>query len=207
MSTRDTPASDESNPPERAEPGPRARIALTGALFLLYGYAYFARPDALQALHWWPLLLWTPVILIPWFSLRPWRMWKSITVTLALLSVMLHFEGELPALSDVKQSETALVVTLNCAGGSVEAAREAFEVDAALVLLQEVGNHDEFINEARSHGYTEVVWSIDDAIFARDPLTEPISKQDYAAATWTYQETKIRVVSLRLYPPMFRLDL
>jgi hypothetical protein len=131
MATPETPAIDESSTSERAMSGakPRARNIATGALFLFFGSAYSVRPDALQALHWWPLLLWTPVILIPWFSIRPWRMWKSITVTLSLWSVMLHFEGEFPALSDVKQSETALVVTLNCAGGSVEAAREAFEVD------------------------------------------------------------------------------
>lgn len=103
-------------------------------------------------------------------------------------------------------SESIRIVSLNCAGGEVAAAREALE-QGGIVLLQEVGSKDEFVEEAEGRGYKHVAWSIDNAIFSHQPLTDIVSKRDYVAATVATSGRPIRVVSLRLHPPMFRLDL
>lgn len=168
---------------------------------------YWFRPDAFQAIHWWPLTLWTPVILMPWASPRPWRLWKPILATLAIWLAMLYADGDVHIGFEMpRDSESLLVVSLNCAGGEVAAAREAFE-QGGIVLLQEVGSKDEFVEEALRHGYRHVAWSVDNAIFSHQPLTDIVSKRDYVAATTATSGSPIRVVSLRLHPPMFRLDL
>ncbi len=184
------------------------RPMLAALSLISFALTYGFRPDALQAVHWWPLALWTPVAFLPWLSLRPWRLWRPISVFSILWLVLLHFEGQLPNLLDQgKQSETIMVVTLNCAGGSVEAAQEAFSTEADVVLLQEVGNRQEFIDEATKHGYVKVIWGLDCAIFSNHwDLSAPQLERDFVAGTLHIRETRVRIVSLRLTPPLFRLD-
>ncbi len=186
----------------------RLRSAL--ALVSFFCITYWLRPDAMQALHWWPLSLWTPVMLLPWVAIRFWRPWKQILMCAALWIGLVLLIGE-PRWSIIKEpaeseSQTK-VVSLNCGGGLPEAAAEAFSVDADLVLLQEVGGKQEFIDEGLRRGYKYVVWSWDDAIFAKTPITNPIAERDFAAGTVELNGKPVRVVSLRLLPPVFRLDL
>lgn len=172
---------------------------------------YLTRPDWAQAIHWWPMALWTPVALLPFFSLRFRRLIRPFLLALVVCAASLHVVREpsarvlWPVLP--KDSYAFRVVSLNCAAGSVEAAKEAFRKDADIVLLQEVGNKEEFVAAAAKAGYDHVSWSVDDAIMSPYPITDTANAMDFAAGTVTISTAKVRVVSLRLYPPMFRLDL
>ncbi len=97
-------------------------------------------------------------------------------------------------------------MSLNCAAGSLPAAREALAQSADLMLLQEVASRKEFVQAAREAGYPYVSWSVDDAVFSRRPISEAANAIDYAAGTTDLNGTKVRVVALRLAPPVFRLD-
>ncbi|MEQ1822435.1 MAG: endonuclease/exonuclease/phosphatase family protein [Fimbriimonadaceae bacterium] len=102
-------------------------------------------------------------------------------------------------------------MSLNCAAGSTEAAAEAFQQDADIVLLQEVSSRTEFGKVANRHGYEQLVWSVDDAVYLRPSPSlglrgNPVSGRDFAACKIFIEGSTWRVISLRLAPPVFRLD-
>lgn len=180
--------------------------AVAGALLALYT----ARPDWAQAIHWWPMALWTPAALLPFFSLRFRRLWKPFALAALAWCVALHAIREpsgLALLPARKRSVGELrVVSLNCAAGSVPAAREAFGRGGDVVLLQEVGGRGEFVRAGAEAGYPYVAWSVDDAVFSRRPILDPAKGRDFAAGTVELAGRPVRIVALRLSPPTFRLD-
>ena len=193
--------------PKRARP---IRLIAAVALYLFFAVTYCARPDGLQLIHWWPITLWTPVMLLPWVAVRFWKYWRPMgvfAIAWALLAFLLG-EPSWNILTPISPHDPAnqLVVSLNCAAGEPKAAAEAFALRAQVVLLQEVGSKDEFVAEARKAGYTDVVWGNDDAIFAHSPLSDPVVDHDFVAATLHVGGQPVRIVSLRLAPPVFRLD-
>ena len=188
---------------------PRVRLAVSAASTVLVLGLYLLRPDAAQALHWWPMVFWTPIVLLPFLTLRPRGVFRAFGLALVLWISALHVVRE-PALSAFLPAgprEGLRIVSLNCAGGTRDAAREAFARGADLVLLQEVGGREEFVRAGKAAGYPYVSWSVDDAVFARTPITDPAKSIDFAAGTVEIEGRKIRVVALRLRPPVFRLDL
>jgi endonuclease/exonuclease/phosphatase (EEP) superfamily protein YafD len=189
----------------------RLRFAFFGALVSFLLALYVLRPDWAQAAHWWPMLFCTPLVMLPFLSLRPRALFKPFLLALALWCLALHLIREPSALVLLpparKSVDTLRVVSLNCAGGSVEAAQEAFARSADVVLLQEVASRNEFVRAARQAGYPYVSWSVDDAVFARRPLADPSKAIDFAAGTIELAGKRVRLVALRLLPPVFRLDL
>ncbi len=57
-----------------------AFATLAGSLLALYAF----RPDWAQALHWWPMVLWTPVVLLPFLTLRFRPLVRPFLLALAL---------------------------------------------------------------------------------------------------------------------------
>lgn len=152
----------------------------------------------------------TPLVVAPFLSLRPRRLVRPFLLSMLLWCVALHLVREPSALillpPSARVADTLRVVSLNCAGGSTEAAREAFRQSADVVMLQEVGSRD-FIQAAKEAGYPYVSWSVDDAVFTRRQLVNPAKAMDFAAGTVELSGKRIRLVALRLLPPVFRLDL
>ena len=187
-----------------ANPGRALFAALAGALLALYAF----RPDWAQALHWWPMAVWTPVVFMPFLTLRFRRLVRPFAASLAVWVLALHVVREPSGLVLLPHGAKRglRVVSLNCAAGSFAAAGEAFGQGADLVLLQEVASRKEFIGAGEAAGYPYVSWSVDDAVFSRSPIASPTSATDFAAGTVELGGKKVRAVALRLAPPVFRLD-
>ncbi len=182
-----------------------------GALALVY----LIRPDWAQWLHGWPMAVWTPFVLIPLLSRQVRLAFKRQVACLIVWVCLVFAIGEpswrvvLPPMK--KERGWYRVVSLNCAAGSIEAADEAFALGADIVLLQEVSSKSEFGAAAERFGYRQVVWSVDDAIYLRQSdsfelLGNPVSGRDFASCQIRIEESQWRVISLRLAPPVFRLD-
>ena len=119
------------------EPNARLRTGFFATLALAFVALYVFRPDAAQAVHWWPLALWTPVVFLPFLSLRPRPLLRPFVGALLAWGLALHLAREPSALvvfgARPKRPAEFRVVSLNCAAGTVEAAREAFAQGADLV--------------------------------------------------------------------------
>ncbi|RYG27057.1 hypothetical protein EON82_00955 [bacterium] len=189
----------------------KARLVAFGVIASLLLALYLTRPDWAQAAHWWPMLFCTPLVVLPFLTLRPKQTWSQFLGAMLAWCLALHVVREPSALvlllPNQKEGDTLRVVSLNCAGGTTEAAAEAFAQDADVVLLQEVGSRTDFVHAAEKSGYPYVSYSVDDAVFTRHPLTNPSKATDYAAATIELDGKRVRLVALRLLPPVFRLDL
>lgn len=103
------------------------------------------------------------------------------------------------------------VVTLNCAGGDVRAAEEAFRLQPQLLLLQESPSSTQIRALLRRHpGWTATVGP-DASILAQGsvrPFVGPDRHTDFVAAEVRLAGggQPFRVASLRLTAPLLRLD-
>ncbi len=107
---------------------------------------------------------------------------------------------------DLSYGEITRVVSLNCAGGDPKAAAEAAAVKADLILLQESPSTTE-LEELRTKLGPEwtAIHGPDGSILSRGPARRiplPPGTHNFVAAEW--RETL--VISVRLQPPIFRLD-
>lgn len=105
------------------------------------------------------------------------------------------------------------MASLNCAGGLIEAAREVIPHGPDLVLQQESPSRPEVEKlAAQLYGKDGAwVWGPDASIVARGKLDQValgIRSTDVTAAEWTALDgQKYKVASLRLAPPVLRIDL
>lgn len=186
------------------------RTTIAGILIVALTTLYLLRPDFAQALHWWPMAVWTPFIALPFATFRPRPVRKASLICLAVWFVAVIGAGEpswrfiLPA----AEVQGLRVVSLNCAGGTAEAAMEAFSVGANVVLLQEVAAQPEFDKVAKSRGYVSAAFGPDAAIYVQHDFRyfNASSGIDFARAEVELGRRRLKVVSLRLQPPVFRLD-
>lgn len=116
--------------------------------------------------------------------------------------------------SDLYHSKGIGVATLNCAGGSTEAAMEALETWANLILLQESPGKEDLVKAefAIFEQIADIVSGPDASIIAMGKLEQvpmPKGTGNFVAARWTFYPNKepYNVVSLRLTPPVMRIDL
>ncbi len=102
------------------------------------------------------------------------------------------------------------VVSLNCADGSLRTAREVVALHPDIVLLQESPGREDLDRLAtelfgNSHG---VLWSSDTSIIARWPIQRPVVQDHFVTGLVQLPSgVQLRVVSLRLAPPVVRYDL
>lgn len=197
-----TPKESESKPQSH-----RFRFIASLLLTAIFAALYIVRPDAMQMIHWWPLVIWTPVVFLP-FILFFWRFRKApLWAALAWLACLLCLDGGAWRWVLPPAEKAGLrIVSLNIEGGDFEAMAEALATKADLIFLQEVAGKDEVIAAGRKAGYPYVVIGLDTAILAKAELTSPVLDRDFVSAGTTLQGKSIRVTSLRLAPPVFRLD-
>lgn len=178
---------------------------------------YLFKPDFLAALTIWPF--WVPATLgfLPLtFRLKKDRLrlrrgvlaiwiiaWVAIGDEPAALGRMLFVRG---------QPHTLRVVSLNCAGGSIDAARESLAYQPDVVLLQETPSRKELETLAAELGLGwHLVVGPDASVLAHGrlrPVELPRGTGDFIAV-WAEIPTALEpvlIVSLRLQPPVFRLD-
>ena len=182
-----------------------------GALSTPLVLASTFRPDWLYFLHFWALSLWTPIIALPFVSLRPRAFAKPAALCLLTWTCavfLLREPGPGLFLSAAPKPVHALrVVVLNCAGGETAAIREALEVDADVWLLQETTgptNMRALLDEIDPN--LNLVADFDACIVARAKLNEAPKAGNSSVADFEWMGQSIRMVSLRLAPPTFRLD-
>lgn len=110
-----------------------------------------------------------------------------------------------------RQTGTIKVISLNCAGGTLEAVRELKDENADLILLQESPNQFDLAKLATELYGDEgsYVRGPDASIIARGQLeaVEPKKLINATPAIWTYKGVKRNVLSMRLTPPVMRIDL
>ncbi|HMS55613.1 MAG TPA: hypothetical protein PKA27_09460 [Fimbriimonadaceae bacterium] len=182
--------------------------AFLASLFLLYGF----RPDSAFAITVWPAWLGAGFgFLLSVFSRR---LRGALCLLWAVfVGVFVDEAKSLPRAILPAEMGQFRVVTLNCAGGSESAAREVARLKPDLVLFQESPSEvalrriakEVFGEEASVHH------GIDASIIAKgrlEKVQEPRGVSDFVAARWIPATGRsLQVVSLRLLPPVMRIDL
>lgn len=170
------------------------------------------RPDGAHALFVWPgWILLLPGLLPLLFKKQP----KAV-VLLAWLAALLVTSEEpyslarhlLPA-----KKGSLRVVSLNCAGGTLEAAQEVIRLKPDILLLQESPSRPDLEKlKTQLFGSSgSLVWGPDATLLARGSLVPhalPRRTGNFVSAEWKDEEGRtLTITSLRLQPPVLRLDL
>ncbi|MHB0914041.1 MAG: endonuclease/exonuclease/phosphatase family protein [Armatimonadota bacterium] len=189
-------------------------LVLSVLLWAFISYCYWRRPDACVAVTLWPAWVWfLPGVLLGMFGGR--------RVGLVLLAAWVLLVGAfseepwslLRALHGPTQGCGLRVVTLNCAGGSAEAASEVSACRPDIVLLQESpGSREVEALGRRLFGKDAgVLCGLDASILAKGRVRE--IKLDRSSSFFVMAQVRLDngvelyVVSTRLTPPALRLDL
>jgi vancomycin resistance protein VanJ len=219
--------------PQNPHPGrirrriPLGLLGLSVALCLAASLCYALRPDACAAVTVLPSWVWPlPGLLLAGLGGSRTGKRPAAAVGVLWLLYLLLFMDEWPSLvrprswpapawQAAREHGKALrVVSLNCAGGSIEAAAEVVSYRPDLVLLQEAPGKADVRRMARRlfGADAAVLVGPDTSILARgrlSPVPLPPSLRVYfvqARVQWS-SGIETEVISLRLLPPSVRLDL
>jgi endonuclease/exonuclease/phosphatase (EEP) superfamily protein YafD len=183
--------------------------------------AYSLRNEHVAALTMLPTWLWLlPGLLLTLDAYRQRRFRRYAGIVTLLWGLFLAvYVDELPALlrgltPEPTASSSLRVVSLNCAGGSEAAANETAAYRPDIVLLQESPSRAEVERVTkRLYGDTGgCVVGLDASILARgtvEPIPVPPSLRMHAVAARVTVpgHPAVHVISLRLPPPVARVDL
>jgi endonuclease/exonuclease/phosphatase (EEP) superfamily protein YafD len=190
---------------------------LSAVLAVVLTAVYLIRPDSAAAITVYPPGVWIiPGLLL----LIPSRHRQARRASLAFLLCWLVFAvlcvEEPRSLLRVLPTRTAdlRVVTLNCAGGNMQAAEEVAVYHPDIVLLQESPRRDEVHAVARQlfGAQAGVAYQLESSVLVRGTVLGTRTQQDAnrfatLARVRLASGRELTVVSLRLAPPVFRLDL
>lgn len=187
-------------------------VAITVVWMLIMVLVYGLRPNWATAMFVWPAWVGMVVGIILLWRVRSHQ--KSLFVAWLIFGFGFVDEfwsvprGLLP-----EPTRDFRAVSLNCAGGSMGAAREVKLLKPDLVLFQETPSRrylEEFATELFGPDASYVLGP-DAAIVARGDLRAydlPKWTTNFVASVWTAKgQAPIDVVSLRLAPPVMRIDL
>jgi endonuclease/exonuclease/phosphatase (EEP) superfamily protein YafD len=202
----------------------KRRLSAAGFLCVVAATVYLWQPDWLAPVSLIPAWCWlVPAVLL--FAMgvsRKLKFWSLAVLVLWGVFVGLFVEEAtslvrlaLPPANDwqtARENGWAIrVVSLNCAAADQRAAAEIARYDPDIVLLQEtpMGTHlDELSHEMYGEGGA-TLWGGDTSLLARGTI-QPIRvdrESHFIHATVELNSgAKVEVVSLRLNPPVFRLD-
>ncbi|HVL39224.1 MAG TPA: endonuclease/exonuclease/phosphatase family protein [Fimbriimonadaceae bacterium] len=199
---------------KRAVPG-----ALSLGLLAVSFPLYLLRPDWAAAFTLLPALAWFVfglILALPgvrsrvsWVALAGWLMFGIVYVEGFRSGLRLGYR-----ISDRERAPgTHLrVVSLNCAGGLREAAAEVSAYAPDIVLFQETPSKMDLQDLARSmfQGKRGVAFGPDGSIVVRgelEPIDLPRQASNFVMAFLKVDGREIQLVSLRLMPPVGRVDL
>ena len=191
--------------------------AVPWVLLAALSAAYMLKPDGAAALTIFPAWTWLPFGIVPaLFWLRRDRRSAGLLFGASLI-YGLAFSEEWRSLirlgvEEARSPGTIRIVSLNCAGGTFEAAKEVAAMRPDIVFLQESPSSVEVVELARILFGAEgrCVTGPDASIIARAPLEAlplPRGTHDFVAASTRLDDQSVILVSLRLMPPTFRIDL
>jgi hypothetical protein len=177
---------------------------------------YSLKPDFAAALTIFPFWTWAPLGLVPLAAWKKLGSRSALLLFVAWLLAMANLSEEwlgflrLPRVGGA-HSRHLVIVSLNCAGGLIEAAREVEAHHPDIVLLQESPGSTELgdlQNELFGSG-GGMVRGPDGAILSRFPLKlfDKAHLDATAAIATLPGGGELNIVSLRLTPPVFRPDL
>ena len=183
-------------------------LILSGVLAVVIGTIYHFRPLALAGFYIWPLTIW--VLIGVAVSLAAVRSPRKQRAGLVGVWMLVWFAMDDQPWAFIPRGSTTYtefkIVSLNCAGGDPKAAEEAAAIGAEVILLQETPGLDSLKAIQKSLGADwTVINGPDGSILTRGPARRiplPIGTPNFVAAEWD----GTLVVSLRLQPPIFRLD-
>lgn len=183
-------------------------IVWLAIMVMLYNF----RVDITYALTAWPASLGALIGFFLTFVATRWRQYL-VSVWILFALVFVDEAVSVPRMLMPAPVHDFRVVSLNCAGGSVEAMNEVIEQKPDLVLLQE-SPEGEALRDLSQRMYGaegSYLKGPDASIVARGklaPLKLPRTTNDFVAAEWTTNTGQsLKVVSLRLLPPTMRIDL
>jgi endonuclease/exonuclease/phosphatase family metal-dependent hydrolase len=199
---------------------PNGILVLSPAMLAWLGYVFAARPDFAAAETMAPPAAWLLIGLgVTAAGFRNRRACAAVAL-LWLLFGAVFVEGFRSSLRpgfritgpDRAAPDAVRVVSLNCAGGSEAAAREVEQVRPDIVLLQETPVRAAVERLAtRLFGREGASWcGLDATIVARSPLRpvqHPRRSSNFVMAAVRVRGVPFGVVSLRLQPPVARMDL
>lgn len=219
--------STETPSPSQLRAMPRKRRIVLSALLWLTALAplplaviYRTRADALASITVFPVWIWAaPAMLVLVLTVRfaPWRTAIVLLIWLAYLGgcaeepVMLVRGLVTRPLKARDEAARVRVISFNCGGVNTTAELAPFQPD--VVLLQEAPSREAVERfAAELFADSAVVWSADAVIVADGELLSP---PDWHAAGDCFVRARVRlrrgptleIVSLRLLPPLVRLDL
>lgn len=201
-------------------------MILSAILLVGMSLCFSFRPDVCAALTLWPVWSWAvPGLALAFLGLRL-RARGALRLVLLWIVYLAVFAEEPRSLirlvtptagTGVDPDATGRVVrvvSLNCAGGNPDAASEVELCHPDIVLLQESPPREAVENLGRRlYGPgAKVVWGIDGSVLARgdvepSALTERASLLMTRALVRLESGINIEVSSVRLVPPVIRLDL
>ncbi len=183
-------------------------LTLVGSYYFLILVAFCLSPDLLAGITALPAIGWITLGLglIFFTSFSTWRKSGLVLIKCFLVVGLLTSEElyiPLRWLMHGRSNASIAYISLNCAGGDPNVAREAVSRGADVVFLQESPSKTETNALAKEFGYL-AFWGVDGSILTRvSPVVDDvISEQDFVAIRQGDQV----FVSLRLIPPQFRLD-
>lgn len=205
-------------------------LVLSGVLCFALAVCYQLRLDSCAAVTIFPVWMWTPVgflLAVPALSVKR-KHSAALAVSCILLwtAFTLYFSKEprslvrRPLLSEVefqavRQSGKGIrVASINCSAGNAHAVSEAKIYNPDIVLLQETPSESDVARLARELFGDEAGYAcnIDTSIIARGRVSAHRLRTDLSS-NCTFARVRlasgceVMVVSLRLVPPVFRLDL
>ncbi len=204
---------------------PAVMIGLSASLCLALSVCYALRPDACAAVTLWPPWLWlVPGLVILLLGYRRPRRRALLCAAALWLAYLLIFCEEprtllrFGGISDAEfaaarqRGEALRIISLNCAGGSAEAATEVEPYHPDIVLLQESPPEPDVRALARRLFGDEaaIVSDFDAVIIARGRLAPPpgdLAPHLVQARFRSPTGVEADLFSLRLTPPILRADL
>jgi len=201
--------------------------AISSLLCIATTLLFSLRPDSFAAITFLPAWIWLTIgLILALPSLRAKRKYAFAVVLLMWTGYTFAFVEEpfslmrRPGVSSVEihrareAGKAVRLVTLNCASGSFAAASEVKKYRPDIVLLQESPSRSDISRLARElYGKSgSFAYGPDASIIARGKL-QAFRQLSFESSIYTAASVILRsgfkanVVSLRLVPPVFRLDL
>lgn len=170
-----------------------------------------AQPHALTALLVWPAWVWLWPGLIIALCSKTWRIPLAVAwVTFGFVFVEEFVSVPLAALPS--KPKTIRIISLNCSGGTLQAAEDSAKLKPDLLLLQESPGKlelDAFAKRVFGPDGVAIVGP-DAAIVGKGILQVPTERHvsNFVVARWNFRTGEpLNIVSLRLQPPTLRFDL
>ena len=206
----------------RRDPAGWAPVASL-VMCVLLSMVYLTGPWFLDPITVWPFWLWTAfglVVAVPGLFGHRRRFAAAAIAWLVATAIIAEeprflLRGMLGGSAEHARPDAITVVTVNCAGGQIEALRDALALDPDIIGVQERRGEEEMNELLAAHGHWQVAVGIDTAVCARG-LLETVELHKHLGHYMKFATVRperfpdlppITVFSVHLNLPVLRWDL